>query len=641
LIATCPDGVWLVELAALADSGLVPQAVAQALELTEQPTRPVVETLCAYLGSKKLLLLLDNAEHLLDGCIHLVKEIVSRGPEITVLVTSRERLGLTGEITYRVPSLTVPGTKEALTPQTASAYESVRLFAERAKLARHDFELTAQNAWSVASVCARLDGMPLAIELAAARVRSMSVDELSERLDQRFALLTGGSRAALPRQRTLRSMLDWSYDLLSEPDRGMLRRMAVFSGGWTLESAEQMCAASGIQGLDVIEQLTSLVDKNLVVTDEHEGSTRYRMLETVRQYGLDWLRDSGEEAQSRGSHLDCFVVLGSEFTREVMGAKQQDWIARIAIEHDNLRAALAWSIEAGLLPGLRLATNLDAFWRIRGYLAEGRAWLTRLLDVGPLDRRTRERARGLYAAGMLASMQGDYAAGKRLLQESLVIFREIDDLKNTACALDGLAYLAIEQAEYQEAEALSRRTVDSARASSDRWMLYPGLAHLAAAVHGQGRWAAARELYEQQLVVARELGTPWQIGFALIGIGRAECDEGRRDHALEHLAEAMTILRDLGDRPGVIESLDGFACVAAAMASPRRAARLWGAADALRQDTGRARSVHESISYERHAKLVRATLTTEAFDQALEEGQTMTLEDAVHYALNLQAENEL
>src|SRR5438477_1132085 len=237
LTGVFPDGVWLVELAALSDPRLVPQAAAQALALPEQPTRPVIETLSDYFSSKKLLLVLDNAEHLLEACVHLVDEIVRRSPDITVLVTSRERLGMTGELTYRVPSLTVPGTSETLTPETVSPYESVRLFVDRAKLVRAGFYLTAENVPSVASICARLDGMPLAIELAAPRLRSMSVEELSRRLDQRFALLTDGSRAALPRHRTLQSMLDWSYHLLTGREQAMLRRVAVFAGGWTLASA--------------------------------------------------------------------------------------------------------------------------------------------------------------------------------------------------------------------------------------------------------------------------------------------------------------------------------------------------------------------------------------------------------------------
>jgi predicted ATPase len=231
--------VWLVELAALSDPRLVPQVVAQALEVKEQPTRPVIETLSDYLASKKLLLVLDNVEHLLEECVQFADLILRPTPDVAMLVTSRERLAMTGELTYRVPSLTVPGTNETLTPETVSSYEGVRLFVERAKLVRPDFDLTAKNACSVASICARLDGMPLAIELAAPRLRSMSVDELSERLEQRFALLTDGSRAALPRHRTLRSTIDWSYDLLSEREQAMLRRVAVFASGWTLASAEQ------------------------------------------------------------------------------------------------------------------------------------------------------------------------------------------------------------------------------------------------------------------------------------------------------------------------------------------------------------------------------------------------------------------
>src|SRR6266446_1537417 len=353
-----PDGVWLVELAALLDPRLVPQAVAQALEVKEQPARPLVETLSDHLGSKKLLLVLDNVEHLLEACVQFVDLVLRRSPDVAILVTSRERLTMTGELTYRVPSLTVPGTSEALTLETVATYEGVRLFVERAKLARPDFHLTRENAPSVASICARLDGMPLAIELAVPRLRSMSVDELSQRLDQRFALLTDGSRAALPRHRTLRSMLDWSYDLLTEREQSMLRRVAVFAGGWTLAAAEHVCAGEGINASDVLEQITSLLDKSLVVTDEHAGATRYRMLETVRQYALDRLRDSGEESQWRGSHLAHFVALAEEFNEKKNGPKQQSWLTRIASDYDNLRAALAWSADGRRIEGLRLANAL-------------------------------------------------------------------------------------------------------------------------------------------------------------------------------------------------------------------------------------------------------------------------------------------
>jgi predicted ATPase/DNA-binding winged helix-turn-helix (wHTH) protein len=637
VVESYPDGVWLVELASLPDASLVLQTLARALGLTEQPGKRLIDTITDHLASKSLLVVLDNAEHLLDACVQLIDRILRCSSSVVMLVTSRQRLGLTGERTYRVPSLTVPGTNETLTRETVLPYEAVRLFIDRAKLVRPNFDVTTENASAIASICARLDGMPLAIELAAPRLRSMSVDELSGRVDQRFALLTNGSRTALPRHRTLRSMLDWSYDLLTEREQAMLRRVAVFAGGWTLASAEQVSTGDGIDASDVIEQLTSLVDKSLVVTDEQAGATRYRMLETVRQYALDRLRDSGEEAQWRGSHLACFVALGEEFFAGVEGPKQQSWFSRIASEHDNLRAALAWSAASSPVEGLRLANALSAFWIIRGHLAEGQEWLARLLDAFPIDGPTRERARGLRAAARLVIAQGDYAAGKRLLEESLALFREIDDPDGVARAVDGLAYLSINQGHYPEAEALARESVDCARATGHRRLLYSSLGNLANALHARGQWAAAHELFELALEVAREIGTPFEIGRALSEIGRAECDEGRRDLALKHFAEGMTIVHGLGNRPGAIESLEGLASVAAA---PRRAARLWGAADALRQEIGYARTVHDSIGYERQVKAVRAILTAEGFDQAWDEGRAMTLDDAVHYALDEQVERD-
>jgi non-specific serine/threonine protein kinase len=432
-------------------------------------------------------------------------------------------------------------------------------------------------------------------------------------------------------------MLDWSYDLLTKAEQAMLRRVSVFAGGWTLASAEQVCAGDGIDASGVDEQLTSLVDKSLVVTHERAGATRYGMLETVRQYALDRLRESGEEARWRSSHLACFVALAEEFKEAKEGPKQQPWLARIATEHDNLRAALVWSRESTPIEGLRLAASLDVFWRIRGHLAEGREWLAQLLDAVPIEGRAHERAHGLYAAAMLAIQQADFGVAKRQLQESVTLFREIGDRPRAARVLSGLAWLSIQQCEYPEAEALSRESVDSARAIGDRRLLFSSLGNLANALHRQGQWAAARELYEQVFEVARELGTPWEIGNALNEIGRAECDEGRHEFALKHYAEGMTILHGLGNRPDVVESLEGLARVAAATAAPRRAALLWGAADALRQEIGSARSVHDSAAYERQVKAVRTMLTAAAFDQAWDEGRAMTLDGAVHYALDEQA----
>src|SRR5260221_3854976 len=306
------DGVWVVELAALSDPHLVPQVVAPALELKEQPTRPVIETLGDYLASKKLLLVLDNVEHLLEGFVQFVDLILHRSADVAMLVTSRERLGMAGELTYRVPSLTVPAPGDSIAADALLAYEGVRLFVERAKLLRPDFSVTAENAASLASLCYQLDGIPLAIELAAPRLRSMSVEELSQGLDHRFALLTGGSRAALPRHRMLRSMLDWSYDLLREPEKLFLQRLSVFAGGWTFAAAEEVCPGDGTEHSDVLGLLTSLADNSLVGAEPDDAHTRYRLLVTMLQYARDRLEDAGGSEAVRVRHRDYYLALAEE-----------------------------------------------------------------------------------------------------------------------------------------------------------------------------------------------------------------------------------------------------------------------------------------------------------------------------------------
>ena len=315
------DGVWLVELAALSDAKVLPQAVATALTINEQPARPMIETLGDYLASKKLLLVLDNAEHLIDACARLVDVVLPRSPDAAVIVTSRERLGIAGELTYRVPSLRVPGPGDHLAPDALLTYEGVRLFVDRARLLSPEFSITSENAASLASICYHLDGIPLAIELAAPRLRSMSVEELSQGLDQRFALLTDGSRTALPRHRTLRSMIDWSYDLLREPEKLFLQRLSVFAGGWTLAAAEEACAGEGIEQGDVLDLLTSLADKSLVVPEQEDAQTRWRLLETVRQYARNLLEDSGGSAVVQVRHRDYYLALAEEADPKMRGVE--------------------------------------------------------------------------------------------------------------------------------------------------------------------------------------------------------------------------------------------------------------------------------------------------------------------------------
>src|SRR5579884_1260938 len=436
------DGVWLVELAAIADLGLVPQTVAVALGVSEEPNRPLGETLANYLRPKSLLLVLDNCEHLLTACAQLADTLLRTCPKVRILASSREGLGLLGEALYHVPSLSLPDEKRLPTLEQLSQYEAVRLFVERAVLSRPDFAVTAQNAASVVQICSRLDGIPLAIELAAARARALAVEQLAQRLDDRFRLLTGGSRTALPRQQTLRATIDWSYDLLSQAERTLLRRLSVFLGGWTLEAAEAVCAdashappraaamgagehaaapleagsrenAGGpVAAEAVLDLLSRLVDKSLVLVEESaEAEARYRLLETVRQYSRDRLMESEEARDLRCRHRDWFLTLAEGAERRLRGPDQVAWLNRLAQEHDNLRMALEWcraEEDAGAEAGLRLAGALWRFWRVRGYLSEGRERLEAALAQASASERTAQRAKALYGLAALAWGQGDY-----------------------------------------------------------------------------------------------------------------------------------------------------------------------------------------------------------------------------------------
>ena len=632
-----PDGVWLVELAALSDARLVAQAAAQALEVKEQPARPVMETLSDYFASKKLLLVLDNVEHLLEGCVQFVDLILRRSPHVAMLVTSRERLGMAGELTYRVPSLTVPDPGDDVAPEPLLAYEGVRLFVDRARLLRPDFSVTSENAASLASICCRLDGIPLAIELAAPRLRSMAVEELSERLDQRFALLTDGSRTALPRHRTLRSMIDWSYDLLTDVEQAMLRRVSVFAGGWTLAAAEHVCTGDGIDRSDTIGLLTSLTDKNLILTEEHEGATRYRMLETIRQYALDRLRETGEEARWRDRHFAWVLALAEESFEPLTGPDQGLWLDRMARELDNFRAALRWAIEQELPDALRMAPNLFRWWVRRAHVTEAREWFSRLLEVIPRDQAKLDRGRALNAVGNLALSQGDYDEAERLTRESLALYRELDDARRSANVQTNLALLALARGRYADAEPLLVECATLARSLGDAHLLAVNLGNLAIVVHARGDGDKAATLFEESLRLARDVGNSFLTSEVLTARGRAECRDGNLESAEASLVEGLTIAGDLTDPHAAAEALEGFAELAVAKRALTRAAAILGAAARLREEMGLPIPVHEELEHKRVAAAAREVLGDAAFDQAWREGGAMELEEAVRYTLNGQA----
>ena len=432
LLEHFPDGVWLVELAPIADPELVAQEIASRLGLQKASADSYLAILVNYLRGKKLLLL-DNCEHLLDACARLAEHLLQRCPQISLLTTSREALGIAGETAYRVPSLAAPDPQRVSAPAELAQAESVRLFAERAAAVQSGFSLTAENLPAVGRICHRLDGIPLAIELAAARVGVLSVEQIAAHLNDRFHLLTGGSRTALPRQRTLRASIDWSYSLLSEPERLLLQRLSVFSGGWSLEAAEAVCAGDGLDQYEILDALCGLVNKSLVAADSQAGSeTRYRMLETIRQYGQERLEDTGEGAAIRSRHLAYFAGLTPQAEPHLRGKGMLEWLSRLDDELANLRLALEWSLTGGVELGLQIMAGSMWFWWIRGLWYEGAGWLDKLLAAEAAQRgggalengRALQRARGLRTLQMLVQL---IAPERRLSvgEESIAILRRL------------------------------------------------------------------------------------------------------------------------------------------------------------------------------------------------------------------------
>ena len=376
------NGVWMVELASLAEPSLVPQAVASTLGVRERPGSSLTEALSDYLRTRKLLLLLDNCEHLVDACAALAGALLHSCPGLRVLATSREALGITGEIAWPVPSLSLPDLRRLPDIESLPRYESARLFVERATTVNPNFKLTEQNAPAAAQVCYRLDGIPLAIELAAARAKVLSVEEISARLGDSFRLLAAGSRTAMPRQRTLHATMDWSHELLSQKERVLFRRLSVFAGGFTLEAAESICAGEELQRDEVLDLLSHLVDKSLVIMWEDRTGTRYRLLETIRQYGKERLEEVGEAAHVRERHAGYYLAVAEEAEPELKGERQVAWLERFELEHDNLRGAISWSLERRKAQdAARLGWALWLFWWIRGHFAEGRRWMEQALSA--------------------------------------------------------------------------------------------------------------------------------------------------------------------------------------------------------------------------------------------------------------------
>ncbi len=630
-----PDGVWLAEFAPFADPALVPNAVASALNVAEQPGRDMTETLVDFLRPKALMLLLDNCEHLLPACGGLAAALLGKCPQVRILATSREGLGVPGEILWRVPSLSVPKDMRHLPPsEELVLYEAVRLFVDRAVAATPGFTVTNENAPAVAQVCQRLDGIPLAIELAAARVKVLAVEQIAARLGDRFRLLTGGSPILLPRHQTLRAAIDWSYDLLSPTERVLLQRLSVFAGGWTLEAAESVCAGGSVDAASILDLLTSLVDKSLVLAETQRGEARYRLLETVRQYARDRLVEAGEEPEARTRHRALCVALAEQAYTELRGPRQHIWLDRLKVEHDNLRAALAWSRDdsGGAETALRLVGALTYFWWLHGNWREARGWMEGALN----RRRDAPRAvlpKAYWGATAYAYRLGDDARAKMLGEEGLAVAREMGDKQVSTALLAWLGIVALRQLAYGEAAEHLEEALRLARETGDRWHESICLTQqgILLARH-PGDLARATALHEEGLAVMREVGDTAYVSYTLCCLGRLTVQKGNYQGAASFFAESLRLSHEMGFRSNTFECLVGLAGVSNANGQYDRAARLFGAAEELREAFVGQRSPQDWMDDRRQAS-TRSGLGDAAFSSAWAEGRAMTLEQAIEYAL--------
>lgn len=604
LLDTFPGGAWFVELAALTDPATVPSALATAIGVREDPTRRVLTTIAENLRSKTVLIVLDNCEHLVAACAEVTETLLRGCPHLKIVASSREALGIAGETIWRVPSLPVPDWRNLPAVEILAQTEAVRLFCDRALAVVPTFKLTQENAPSVAQVCQRLDGIPLAIELAAARVNVLHVDQIAARLNDRFRLLTGGSRTALPRHRTLRAAVDWSYDLLSAPERKLLCRVSVFAGGFTLDAAERVCGGDEVQPEDILDLLARLVEKSLIMVEKTEREARYSLLEMVRQYSRDRLLESGDAELMGQRHRDYFLSLAERAVPELAGADQVHWLDLLDLEHENFRLALAWcqsdpeSVEAEL----KIAAAFSRFWFIRGYFEEARMWLKDAMTRAGAGKRTSEWAKALRGAARLASTQGDYVSARSLYEESLTIFRELGDrgacaatllsLANTAAgqgnvalarshceeslkifrelgssrgiagALSSLALFLHNQGDDNRAQTMIEESLGIFRHLNQKDGIAYNLDLLGAVVAGQGDYLLARSLYQESLDLYRRMGNKPAIASVLLNQGSLALQQDELDKANSVFNEALVLGNQLGDRQIISTGLHNLALLA-------------------------------------------------------------------------------
>lgn len=669
------DGVWFVDLAPLTEPSYVPDTIGKVLGLAPTAGLSMEELLIEALSGRSRLLVLDNCEHVLDTCASLADSLLSNCPELRILTTSRQVLGVTGEQTYPVSSLALPALQEVeqyagpqgmeKNPAFLMEYAGIQLFVQRALMANPAFRLERRNAQAVAGICHHLDGIPLAIEMAAARMRSFSVEAINSRLDQRFRLLTGGSRTALPRQQTLRALIDWSYDLLSPAEQTLLARLSLFSGGWTWEAAETICAGDPVESWEILDLLTGLVDKSLVVAETVGGdSLRYRFLETIKQYAGDQLQARGEEATTRQKHIGYFLALSEEAYSQLRGPEQQHWLERLEAEHDNLRSALQGTGEQEL----RLAGSLSRFWMMRGYFIEAKARCDNLLEHNAGMPPSLDLARVFHTAGNMALVQADYTEARRCYEQAVRMRNHLGDRVGEAETLANLATLSQQEGDLVSARAQIERCLVIQQELGNKGPLSVSVTclgnilrqmgeHEAAQPYLQegallnrelgdrageanalnllgisymesGNLPAARTTYRQALAINQELGIRWEIGNNLNNLGQIARKEGKFEEAEALFAESQILHIAAGARLEIAVGFNNLAQMEWSRGRALRAACLAGVSAMC--FVGLAPSAPgDRQDLDELSVILRTELGETVFATEFAHGQAMTLEQAI------------
>jgi predicted ATPase/DNA-binding winged helix-turn-helix (wHTH) protein len=630
LVDDFPDGAWMADLSPLSAPDLIAQTLASSVGVRESSHRSVCDALIEYLRERRLLLVVDTCEHLIDACAELAETLVRGAASVRIVATSREALGVPGEVVYRVPSLAVPAaTIESLSIESLIASDATRLFIDRATAAEPAFSVTSDNVSSIASVCRRLDGIPLAIELAAARVAVLSPEQIEARLHDRFRLLTGGARTSVARQRTLEATVDWSYQLLSDVERLLLNRLGVFPASWTLEAAERVCGGDRIDPSEVLDHLCRLVNKSLVVLErDSRGGTRYRLLETVRQYARHRLLHTEHAGQLHKRHFEFFF---SQFRDSFMVLRREHQLPRLLKlreEQENIRLALEWAIASPDLAeeAIEFAGALFWFWTKRGLFEEGKLWLSRALQ---LQASRRLRARALMGLAHMHYFQGRFDETAACTAEALSLSRDENDGSIVCFALFFQSLVAFE---YGQHDAAAARALEARAVATDELQHGGPLLVLANIALSRGDFESAQQLYDESVDVHRRAGDVWGMSILLAAAAGLRTIRGDFERARADAFEAISICEELDDPRGLAWSLEVFAGLAAAGGDARGAAWLWGASDALLDRVGA--SLVPTIGWirDRHLQSTKAALGDAVFASALAEGQAMSAAQAIALA---------